>query len=232
MKSETLLILHCSLGIILHTVDFNKARENMVEHQLVARGITSVRVLDAMRKVPRHVFVEEALQDSAYEDYPIPIGEGQTISQPYMVALMTELLDLNAESVVLEIGTGSGYQAAVLAQLAKQVYTVERLAKLAATARIVLDQLKCYNVQIRVGDGTLGWSEYAPYDGIIVTAGAPSVPETLIGQLAENGKLVIPVGDRFSQVLQVITKQANRLETKTSCHCVFVKLIGKNGWSE
>jgi protein-L-isoaspartate(D-aspartate) O-methyltransferase len=216
MKSETLLILHCSLGIILHTVDFNKARENMVEHQLVARGITSVRVLDAMRKVPRH----------------IPIGEGQTISQPYMVALMTELLDLNAESVVLEIGTGSGYQAAVLAQLAKQVYTVERLAKLAATARIVLDQLKCYNVQIRVGDGTLGWSEYAPYDGIIVTAGAPSVPETLIGQLAENGKLVIPVGDRFSQVLQVITKQANRLETKTSCHCVFVKLIGKNGWSE
>jgi protein-L-isoaspartate(D-aspartate) O-methyltransferase len=232
MKSETLLILHCSLRIILHAVDFNKARENMVEHQLVARGITSVRVLDAMRKVPRHVFVEEALQDSAYEDYPIPIGEGQTISQPYMVALMTELLDLNAESVVLEIGTGSGYQAAVLAQLAKQVYTVERLAKLAATARIVLDQLKCYNVQIRVGDGTLGWSEYAPYDGIIVTAGAPSVPETLIGQLAENGKLVIPVGDRFSQVLQVITKQANRLETKTSCHCVFVKLIGKNGWSE
>jgi protein-L-isoaspartate(D-aspartate) O-methyltransferase len=204
----------------------------MVAHQLAARGISSPRVLEAMRTVPRHIFVEEALQDSAYEDYPIPIGESQTISQPYMVALMTELLDLNAESVVLEIGTGSGYQAAVLAQLAKQVYSVERIGKLATKARIVLDQLKCYNVQIRVGDGTVGWSEHAPYHGIVVTAGAPAVPEALIEQLADNGKLVIPVGNRFSQVLQIITKHTNRLDTKTSCHCVFVKLIGKNGWSE
>jgi protein-L-isoaspartate(D-aspartate) O-methyltransferase len=213
-------------------VDFDTARENMVAHQLAARDIRDPRVLEAMRTVPRHLFVEEALQDSAYEDYPIPIGEGQTISQPYMVALMTELLDLNDESVVLEIGTGSGYQAAVLAQLAKQVYSVERIGKLAAKARIVLDQIKCYNVQIRVGDGTLGWSDYAPYNGIVVTAGAPAVPEALIEQLADNGKLVIPVGNRFSQVLQITTKHANRLDTTTSCHCVFVKLIGKNGWAE
>lgn len=212
-------------------VDFDKARENMVERQLMARGISSPRVLDAMRSVLRHLFVEEALQDGAYEDYPIPIGEGQTISQPYMVALMTELLELNKESVVLEIGTGSGYQAAILAQLANQVYTVERIAKLATKARMVFDRLKYYNIQVHVGDGTLGWKEHAPYDGIIVTAGAPSVPESLIEQLADNGKLVIPVGNRFSQVLQVMTKQGDRLDTKTSCHCVFVKLIGKDGWS-
>jgi len=203
----------------------------MVEHQLVARGIKSTRVLDAMRKVPRHVFVEEALQDGAYDDCPIPIGDGQTISQPYMVALMTELLDINEHSVVLEIGTGSGYQAAILAELARQVYTVERIANLAEQARRVLDQLQYQNIQIHVGDGTLGWSEHAPYDGIIVTAGAPAIPEGLVEQLAENGKFVIPVGDRFSQILQVLTKRGNRVETTTSCHCVFVKLIGKDGWS-
>jgi len=203
----------------------------MVDHQLVSRGIKSSRVLDAMRKVPRHVFVEESLQDGAYDDCPIPIGEGQTISQPYMVALMTELLDVNDESTVLEIGTGSGYQAAILAELAKQVYTIERIPKLAEKARIILDQLNYDNIQTRIGDGTLGWSEHAPYEGIIVTAGAPSIPEVLIEQLAGNGKLAIPVGDRFSQVLQIITKQNNRVDTTTSCHCVFVKLIGKNGWS-
>jgi protein-L-isoaspartate(D-aspartate) O-methyltransferase len=203
----------------------------MVEHQLVPRGITSVQVLDAMRKVPRHLFMDESLQNGAYDDCPIPIGEGQTISQPYMVALMTEFLDLNTESNVLEIGTGSGYQSAILAELAKQVYTIERIPTLAEKAMRILDQLEYNNIQIRIGDGTLGWSEYAPYDGIIVTAGSPSVPEALIEQLAENGKLVIPVGDRFSQILQIMTKQDNRIETKTSCHCVFVKLIGKNGWS-
>jgi protein-L-isoaspartate(D-aspartate) O-methyltransferase len=212
-------------------VNFDKARESMVERQLVSRGIRSARVLDAMRKVPRHLFVDEALQDGAYDDSPIPIGEGQTISQPYMVALMTELLDLTSESTVLEIGTGSGYQTAILAELTKQVYTIERIPQLAETAMRVLDQLEYDNIQTRIGDGTLGWSEHAPYDGIIVTAGAPSVPEALIEQLAENGKFVIPVGDRFSQILQIITKQGNRIETKTSCHCVFVKLIGKNGWS-
>jgi protein-L-isoaspartate(D-aspartate) O-methyltransferase len=222
---------HCSILVLRHIVDFDKARESMVEHQLVPRGITSVQVLDAMRKVPRHLFMDETLRNGAYDDCPIPIGEGQTISQPYMVALMTELLNLDTESNVLEIGTGSGYQSAILAELAKQVYTIERIPTLAEKAMRVLDQLEYDNIQIRIGDGTLGWSEYAPYNGIIVTAGSPSVPEALIEQLAENGKLVIPVGDRFSQILQIMTKQDNRIETKTSCHCVFVKLIGKNGWS-
>jgi protein-L-isoaspartate(D-aspartate) O-methyltransferase len=147
-----------------------------------------------------------------------------------MVALMTELLDLTKESVVLEIGTGSGYQTVILAELAKQVYTIERLAKLAENAKTLFARLHYTNIQLRVGDGTLGWIEYAPYDRIIVTAGAPSIPEQLAEQLAEKGKLVIPVGNRFSQVLQVITKQNDQMTTKTSCHCVFVKLIGKQGW--
>jgi protein-L-isoaspartate(D-aspartate) O-methyltransferase len=202
----------------------------MVEEQLIARGIHAPQVLAAMRTVPRHLFVEESFQQGAYEDHPIPIDEGQTISQPYMVALMTELLELTKESVVLEIGTGSGYQTVILAELAKQVYTIERLANLAEKAKTLFERLQYTNIHLRVGDGTLGWIEYAPYDRIIVTAGAPSIPEQLAGQLAENGKLVIPVGNRFSQVLQVITKQNSQITTKTSCHCVFVKLIGKHGW--
>lgn len=210
---------------------FEQARASMVERQLVPRSIRSASVLAAMREVPRHRFVEDTLQHEAYDDCPVPIGEGQTISQPYMVAVMTELLALTPESVVLEIGTGSGYQTAVLATIAKQVYTVERVASLAEKARSVLEQLQYQNIEFLVGDGTVGWPEHAPYDGIIVTAGAPRVPEALLEQLADKGKLVIPVGDRFSQVLQVITKQGNRMETTTSCHCVFVKLIGKDGWS-
>jgi protein-L-isoaspartate(D-aspartate) O-methyltransferase len=202
----------------------------MVDEQLIARGIHAPQVLAAMRTVPRHLFVEESFQQGAYEDHPIPIGAGQTISQPYMVALMTELLELTKESVVLEIGTGSGYQTAILAELANQVYTIERLAKLAEKVKTLFERLHYPNIHLRVGDGTLGWIEYAPYDRIIVTAGAPSVPEQLFGQLAENGKLVIPVGNRFSQVLQVVTKRNNQITTKTSCHCVFVKLIGKQGW--
>lgn len=203
----------------------------MVERQLAARGLTSARVLAAMRKVPRHLFVAPALREEAYDDCPMPIGEGQTISQPYMVALMTELLDVNEDSVVLEIGTGSGYQAAILAELAQQVYTVERLPKLADQARAIFERLKYRNIRIREGDGTFGWSEHAPYNGIIVTAGAPCVPAALLEQLAENGKLVIPVGDRFLQILQIHTKRGPRIETTTSCHCVFVKLIGQHGWS-
>lgn len=202
----------------------------MVEKQLMSRGIHAPHVLEAMRKVPRHFFVEEMFEDGAYEDHPIPIGEGQTISQPYMVALMTELLEVTKDSVVLEIGTGSGYQTAILAELAKQVYTIERIATLAEKARKVLERLKYSNIQVHVGDGTLGWSEYTPYDRIIVTAGAPVVPKALIEQLADGGKLVIPVGNRVSQVLEVITKHGARLDTQTSCHCVFVKLIGKDGW--
>ena len=211
-------------------MNFDKARERMVEKQLISRGIHSQKVLAAMRTVPRHLFVEESFQDSAYEDHPLPIGQDQTISQPYMVALMTEQLDVHLDSVVLEIGTGSGYQTAILAELAKQVFTVERLVLLGEKARTLFEQLRYDNIHVQVGDGTLGWNEHAPYDRIIVTAGAPAVPETLIEQLADGGKLVIPVGNRVSQVLQVITKQGERLNTETSCHCVFVKLIGKNGW--
>lgn len=211
-------------------MNFDEARERMVEKQLISRGIHSQIVLAAMRTVPRHLFVEESFQDSAYEDHPLPIGQDQTISQPYMVALMTEQLDVHLNSVVLEIGTGSGYQTAILAEVAKQVFTVERLALLGEKARTLFEQLDYDNIHVQVGDGTLGWNEHAPYDRIIVTAGAPAVPETLIDQLADGGKLVIPVGNRVSQVLQVITKQGGRLNTETSCHCVFVKLIGKNGW--
>ena len=213
------------------SVNLEKAREKMVERQLISRGIHAPSVLGAMRRVPRHLFVEEAFQGNAYEDHPLPIGEGQTISQPYMVALMTELLDLTTQSTVLEIGTGSGYQTAILAELAKQVYTVERLAPLVEEAQKIFQQLNYDNIQVSRGDGTLGWSEYAPYDRIIVTAGAPVIPEALIEQLAEHGKLVIPVGDRFSQVLKILTKQEEgRLHTENSCHCVFVKLIGQDGW--
>ena len=203
----------------------------MVERQILSRGIHSPIVLDAMRKVPRHLFVGEAFQGNAYEDHPLPIGESQTISQPYMVALMTDLLDLTKDSTVLEIGTGSGYQTAILAEVAKLIYTIERLAPLVEEAQKIFQQLHYDNIQVIVGDGTLGWSEHAPYDRIIVTAGAPVIPEALIEQLAENGKLVIPVGDRFSQVLKILTKQEDgRLHTEDSCHCVFVKLIGKDGW--
>lgn len=211
-------------------MNFDEARERMVEKQLISRGIHSQEVLTAMRTMPRHLFVEGSFQDSAYEDHPLPIGQDQTISQPYMVALMTEQLDVHPDSVVLEIGTGSGYQTAILAELAKQVFTVERLALLGEKARKIFEQLHYDNIHVQVGDGTLGWHKYAPYDRIIVTAGAPAVPETLIEQLTDGGRLVIPVGNRVSQVLQVITKQGERLNTETSCHCVFVKLIGKNGW--
>ncbi len=213
-------------------MDYEYARKRMVETQIISRGIHAPGVLAAMQTVPRHLFVEESLWDSAYEDHPIPIGEGQTISQPYMVALMTELLGMNSESVVLEVGTGSGYQSAILAEIAKQVYTIERLAPLAEKARQVFEQLHYANIEVRIDDGTLGWNEHAPYDGIIVAAGAPAVPEALVEQLAEDGKLVIPVGNRISQVLQILTKHENgRIDTSTACHCVFVKLIGKDGWA-
>ncbi len=211
-------------------VNFDEARERMVEQQLVSRGIHAAKVLAAMRTVPRHLFVEKMFRSSAYEDYPLPIGEEQTISQPYMVALMTELLDVSDESTVLEIGTGSGYQTAILAESARQVYTVERLKTLAEHARHVFEQLHYTNIEVHIGDGTVGWSEHAPYQRVLVTAGAPIVPESLLTQLADGGKLVIPVGDRVSQIVQIITKHGNRLDTKTSCHCTFVKLIGQDGW--
>jgi protein-L-isoaspartate(D-aspartate) O-methyltransferase len=214
----------------------------MVNEQLIPRGIKDKRVLDAFRKVPRHRFLPRELINSAYADHPLPIGEGQTISQPYIVALMTECLRLLGEERILEIGTGSGYQAAILAELAKEVYSVERIANLAQNAIKILDELKVTNVKIKVGDGTMGWEEFSPFEGIIVTAGAPDIPFPLIEQLKENGKIIIPLGGTFSQVLTLVEKInpalarkggiKGKIKTTDICGCVFVPLMGKYGWSE
>lgn len=204
----------------------------MVEEQLVRRGISDARVLDALRKVERHKFVPVDIIDSAYEDYPLPIGEGQTISQPYMVALMTQCLGLKGGERVLEIGTGSGYQAAVLSVIATEVYSLERIASLADRAQTLLKNLGYDNVRVGVGDGTLGWKEYAPFDGIIVTAAAPKIPEAYIEQLDEGGRLVIPVGSSLGQILTVVEKKSGGVTASEMCGCVFVPLLGKEGWRE
>lgn len=212
-------------------VNFEIARKRMVQEQVVGRGISDQRLIDAMLKIPRHRFVQEAMAANAYSDSPLPIGEKQTISQPYMVALMTELLELQPNDHVLEIGTGSGYQTAILASLVRRVWTVERIRPLALQARKVLDSLHLLNVNIKVGDGTLGWPEEGPYDAIIVTAGAPAVPETLAEQLAPGGRLVIPVGDESSQTLIRIRKEADgSLVQESGVGCRFVPLIGQQGW--
>jgi protein-L-isoaspartate(D-aspartate) O-methyltransferase len=212
--------------------DATALRNRMVEEQLVPRGIFDERVLDAFRKVPRHTFIPDKSLENAYGDFPLPVGEGQTISQPYMVALMTQYLDLKADEKVLEVGTGSGYQAAILAELAKEVYSVERFTVLAERSRAVLKDLGYTNIKIRVGDGTEGWQGFAPYDGIIVTAGAPSVPEPLVEQLAEGGRLVIPVGGGFSQTLTLVRKKEGKIAQEEICGCVFVPLVGRYGWKK
>ncbi|MDT8367248.1 MAG: protein-L-isoaspartate(D-aspartate) O-methyltransferase [bacterium] len=207
------------------------AREKMVEKDIIPRGIKDEGVLDAMRKVPRHLFVEGHQRMSAYEDHPLPIGEGQTISQPYIVAAMTEALKLSGTETVLEIGTGSGYQTAILAELAAKVYSVERVPSLTGKARKVLDSLGCGNVLVKLSDGTLGWDEYAPYDRILVTAGAPWVPAPLTGQLKPGGILVIPVGSNSLQELTRVTKgEDGTLREERLGSCVFVRLVGKHGW--
>jgi len=201
--------------------------------ELVKRGITDQRVIGAMSEIPRHIFVEEAMASQAYSDSSLPIGEKQTISQPYIVARMTQMLGLTGREKVLELGTGSGYQAAVLATLADRVYTVERIRPLALKARRALDSLGLLNVNLRIGDGTDGWPEEAPFDAILVTAGAPYVPECLIDQLAPGGRLVIPVGDRLDQSLVLVSKGLDgSVERRESDGCRFVRLIGRNGWSE
>jgi protein-L-isoaspartate(D-aspartate) O-methyltransferase len=202
----------------------------MVEEQLVRRGITDARVLEAMRKVPRHLFVEEALRDRAYGDHPLPIGEGQTISQPYIVAIMTQLLHLTGSEKVLEIGTGTGYQTAVLAELARRVCSVERIASLAARARATLEAMGYTNVWVRTADGTFGWPDEAPFDRILVSAAAPAVPEPLFEQLVEGGRMVLPVGDPFAQTLTVVDRVGGEKKISADSGCVFVKLIGKYGW--
>lgn len=211
-------------------IDFPKARLKMVEEQIISRGIEDPRVIAAMKKVPRHLFVEEALQSQAYSDHPLPIGEKQTISQPYMVALMTEALQLNGREKVLEIGAGSGYQAAILAELAAKVFSIERIRSLAIKARKLLYELGYFNVEIRVSDGTYGWLEENPFDGIIVTAGSPDIPQPLIDQLAMGGRLVIPVGDAYVQDLIRVTQTEEGIRREDLGGCRFVKLIGKYGW--
>lgn len=214
----------------LKLTDFALARKKMVQEQLVPRGIKDDRVLRAMRKVPRHLFLEEGLWPQAYGDFPLPIGEGQTISQPYIVALMTEAMDLKGDEKALEIGTGSGYQAAILAELAERVFTVERISSLAGKARKILDELGYANVLIKVSDGTHGWKEEAPFDGIIVTAGAPDVPQTLLRQLKVGGRLVIPVGNEYSQILLKVVREDRGYKEDDLGGCRFVKLIGDYGW--
>ncbi len=210
--------------------DSARARQRMVSQQLRARGIKDERVLEVMATIPRELFVSEGMAFQAYQDSPLPIGEGQTISQPYIVALMTEALKLTGTERVLEIGTGSGYQAAILSRLAARVYTVERIASLARRAREVLEKLGCHNVVVRQGDGTLGWREYAPFDGIIVTAFGPEVPSVLVDQLAPGGRLVMPVGGEGVQDLVVVTREQSGVKRSSLGGVRFVPLIGRFGW--
>ncbi len=212
--------------------DFSLARERMVKNQLIPRGIKDEMVLEAMGKIPRHLFIEEALAGEAYNDHPVPIGEKQTISQPYIVALMTEILELKGDENTLEIGTGSGYQTAILAELSSRVYTIERIKSLLVNARKLLSELGYSNILFKAFDGTLGWNEYAPFDAIMVTAGAPSLPEPLMDQLADNGRMIVPVGDRYSQELIKVIRKGNSLEQENLGGCRFVNLIGVHGWPD
>ena len=211
---------------------FNKLREDMVKTQLMSRGISDKLVLNAMKKVPRERFLPKDLEGSAYDDCALPIGEGQTISQPYMVAIMTEKLVLSGGEKVLEIGTGSGYQAAVLSEIAGEVITIERIPAIAERSKKLFDELGYKNIRVIVADGTLGLPQVAPFGGVIVTAGAPSLPKPLIEQLSDGGKLVIPVGETFEQTLMIVTKHGDRIDIERSIGCVFVPLVGKYGWKE
>ncbi|MBI5074552.1 MAG: protein-L-isoaspartate(D-aspartate) O-methyltransferase [Nitrospirae bacterium] len=213
-------------------MDYQRLRDLMIENQLIPRGIKDPRVLEAMRQVPRHIFAGGHNLAAAYDDMALPIGEGQTISQPYMVAVMTELLALKGTEKVLEIGTGSGYQGAMLAELAKEVYTIERIGALADRAATEYRTLGYDNIHVRTGDGTLGWPEAAPFDRIIITAASPQIPDPFLEQLGMNGILVIPVGSRYSQQLLKITKTPHGLKEEYHTPCVFVPLIGKYGWEK
>lgn len=207
-------------------------RSEMVEKQILSRGVTDRLVIDAMLKVPRHLFVSEALIDSAYGDFPLPIGEGQTISQPFIIAEMTQNLGLKGQERVLEIGTGSGYQAAVLSRIVYKVYTIERNNTLFLQTRKLFDTLKYHNIVTRYSDGTQGWKQESPFDAIIVTAGGQQIPEPLIDQLAVGGRLVMPVGGSFSQELILLEKNETGVVTSTLGACRFVKLVGQYGWNE
>jgi len=212
--------------------DYHVARQKMVKTQLIPRGIKDPGVLDAMGKVPRDCFIDEALVVEAYNDHPLPIGQKQTISQPFIVALMTEALELTGEENTLEIGTGSGYQTAILAELSEKVYTVERIRALMVKARQTLQELEYDNILFKSFDGTLGWKEYEPYDAIIVTAGSPKIPQPLLDQLADGGRLVIPVGNKYGQDLIKVTNKKGSFIKEDLGGCRFVDLVGVHGWKE
>lgn len=213
-------------------MDYAVLRKRMVEEQLLARGIKDAGVLSVFQKIERHKFVPEELRINAYADFPVSIGYGQTISQPYIVALMTQSLNLSGQERVLEIGTGSGYQAVVLAELAAEVYSIERVEALADRTRTLLAGLGYSNIKIKVGDGTLGWPQEAPFDRIIITAACPRIPLPLSEQLKEGGSILLPMGDNFSQVLTLAVKKNGILEFQEICACVFVPLIGKYGFAQ
>jgi protein-L-isoaspartate(D-aspartate) O-methyltransferase len=211
---------------------YDRRRREMVKTQIEARGVNDPKVLAALCKVPRHLFVSEALRDQAYGDYPLPIGEQQTISQPYIVAEMTQALQPNEQDRILEIGTGSGYQAAILAEIVFRVYTVERISPLYVQARKLFDKLKYHNIVTKYTDGTLGWEDESPFDGIIVTAGAPEIPKALVSQLAIGGRMVIPVGNQYSQELIKLYRDERGIHKTNLGGCRFVKLVGEYGWRE
>jgi protein-L-isoaspartate(D-aspartate) O-methyltransferase len=211
---------------------FDIHRQRMVEEQLVPRGISDPATLKAMAAVPRHLFVEDAMQARAYGDHPLPIGAGQTISQPYIVALMTQALGLQGHERVLEIGTGSGYQAAVLSRICERVYTIERIDSLLGRARRTFDRLHCHNIVSRIDDGTTGWLDEAPFDAILVTAGGPKIPHPLVEQLGDPGRMVIPVGGQEVQELQLLEKKNDEITIRTIEQVRFVSLIGSHGWQQ
>lgn len=213
-------------------MDHDVERKKMVFDQLIKRGIKDHSVIDVMGRVPRHLFVEEALADRAYGDYPLPIGERQTISQPYIVALMTEALELKGVEKTLEIGTGSGYQTAILAELSDKVFTMERIKSLSLQAMHLLDSLGYTNIVYKVGDGTHGWKEEAPFDAMMITAASPDLPQTLLSQMADGGRMVIPVGSQFSQTLVKVVRRGDDYQSDNLTGCMFVKLIGDFGWKE
>jgi len=212
--------------------NFERERKRMVAEQIKRRGLCDERLLKAFEAVPRHLFIPENYRNKAYEDGPLPIGFGQTISQPYIVALMTDLLCLKGNERVLEVGTGSGYQAAILSMLADEVYTLEYVPELAAKAEHLLKELGMDNVHVRFGDGSLGWPENAPYQGILVAAAAPHTPKELLEQLGDNGRLVIPVGEPGMQRLEVWDRKGESFEQKTSLNVAFVPLRGEQGWGQ
>lgn len=215
----------------IESIKYQRQREEMVKKQIESRGITDPNVLSALRKVPRHLFVSEALRDQAYGDFPLPIGEQQTISQPYIVAEMTQALEPGKDDRVLEIGTGSGYQAAILAEITFRVYTIERIHSLFLNARKLFDRLHYYNIVTKYSDGTCGWPDEGPFDAIIVTAGSPEIPTPLISQLCTGGRMVIPVGNHYSQdLIRLYKDEDGEIHTTSLGGCRFVKLVGEHGW--